>query len=175
MVRHMSDHPEGAADRPRPLVVNGWRLFVWPEFAERWNALREEVERLRRKHPGEYRGTPAAKLLAAVRDSVLRDIPANPGAERYRQGRTLGATYAHWRRVVLFERFRLFFRYSSQARIIVYAWLNDQRTLRKRGARTDPYVVFRKMLEGGTPPDDWDALLQASREWTSDEAEEAGS
>jgi toxin YhaV len=145
--------------------VNGWQLFVWPEFAERWRALRVEAERLREKDPQSYRGTPATKLLAALRDAVLRDIPTNPGAERYRQGKTVGVEYTHWRRASFFERFRLFFRYSSRHRIIVYAWLNDENTLRKRGARTDPYVVFRGMLERGQPPDDWEGLIRACSEW----------
>lgn len=170
MARSKSGAREGAARTPRPLVVNGWRLFVWPEFAERWRALRADVERLRQNKPHEYRNAPAAKLLAAVGDAVLRDIPADPGAERYRQGKTMGAEYTHWRKDSFFERFRLFFRYSSQAKIIVYAWLNDEKTLRKRGARTDPYAVFRSMLERGQPPDDWDALLRACREWTELEA-----
>ncbi len=162
---------EGAARKPRPLVVNGWRLYVWPGFADRWHALRAAVEKLRQRDPEGYRRAPAAKLLAAVRDAVLRDIPADPGAARYRQGKTLGAEHKHWRRDTFFERFRLFFRYSTEAKVIVYAWLNDESTLRKRGARTDPYTVFRKMLERGEPPDDWDALIRASREWTDAETE----
>ncbi len=157
---------EGAGEKPRPLVVNGYALMVWSAFATRWRELRAEVERLRANDPEGYRRAPAAKLLAAVRDGVLRDIPANPGHDGYRQGNTMGAEHSHWRRASFFERFRLFFRYSSTHRVIVYAWLNDERTLRKSGARTDPYVVFRKMLEAGRPPDDWDALLRAYREWT---------
>lgn len=147
-------------------MVNGYALLVWSDFATRWRNLRAEVERLREKDPVGYVRSAAAKFLAAVRDAVLRDIPADPGHERFRQGNTMGAEYSHWRRIRFFGRFRLFFRYSSQHRIIVYAWLNDEGTLRQRGARTDPYVVFRKMLEAGRPPDDWDALLRACRQWT---------
>jgi toxin YhaV len=60
-------------------------------------------------------------------------------------------------------RFRLFFRYDSRSRLIVYAWVNDERTLRQRGAKTDPYEVFRRMLAAGNPPNDWAALLKAAR------------
>ena len=59
-----------------------------------------------------------------------------------------------------FQRFRLFFRYHSKARIIVFAWLNDATTLRTGGARNDPYEVFRSMLERGDPPPDWDTLVR---------------
>ena len=162
---------EGEAPGSRPLVINGFRLLVWTDFAERWRALRAEVERLRAQDPEGYRSAPATKLMAALRDAVLRDIPSDPGAARYRQGKAIGADFAHWRRDTFFQRFRLSFRFSSRHKTIIYAWLNDDRTLRKEGARTDPYFVFRRMLERGHPPDDWDALVRASEEWRPEEGE----
>jgi toxin YhaV len=163
------DGEGGAARRPRPLVVNGYRLLVWPVFAEQWRDLKAEVERLRERDPEGYRSAPAAKLLAAVRDATLRDIPGDPGAAHYRQGNTLGPDYRHWRREKFFRRFRLFFRYSTHAASIAYVWLNDESTLRKSGARTDPYAVFRAMLERGRPPTDWDDLVRECRAWTDRE------
>ena len=41
----------------------------------------------------------------------------------------------------------------------MYAWVNDENTLREAGARTDPYGVFRRRLDDGNPPDDWTTLL----------------
>lgn len=32
------------------------------------------------------------------------------------------------------------------------------------GAKTDAYKVFKGMLEGGNPPDDWAALYKAASE-----------
>ncbi|WP_456307491.1 type II toxin-antitoxin system YhaV family toxin [Paeniroseomonas aquatica] len=61
------------------------------------------------------------------------------------------------------NRFRLFFRADSRAKVIVYAWVNDRDTLRKAGAGTDPYAVFARMLGHGNPPDDWPALLAAAQ------------
>ena len=52
---------------------------------------------------------------------------------------------------------------DSTAKIIIFAWVNDDRTLRSSGSRSDPYAVFQKMLQRGHPPDDWDALLLASQ------------
>ena len=69
--------------------------------------------------------------------------------------------YLEWFRVKFFQRFRLFFRYHGKARIIVFAWLNDETTLRTRGARNDPYAVFRAGLERGDPPPDWATLVKA--------------
>ena len=60
----------------------------------------------------------------------------------------------HWFRAKFGAgRFRLFFRYSTRAKIIVFAWVNDEATLRTYGARSDAYAVFRKMLDKGDPPD----------------------
>jgi toxin YhaV len=43
--------------------------------------------------------------------------------------------------------------------MIVYAWVNDDDTKRAYESSDDAYRVFRKMLESGHPPDDWDQLL----------------
>ena len=43
--------------------------------------------------------------------------------------------------------------------MIVYAWVNDENTKRAYESGDDAYRVFRKMLESGHPPNDWDQLL----------------
>jgi len=40
------------------------------------------------------------------------------------------------------RRFRLFFRYDSRAKTIVFAWVNDAQTLRSAGSKPDPYATF---------------------------------
>src|SRR3546814_19868396 len=91
-------------------------------------------------------------------------VPSDPSRDEYRQGNTLGAAYRHWRRAKIGRRFRLFFRYDSKANVIVFAWVNDEQTLRSAGSKSDPYAVFEKMLGRDNPPDDWNALKAASRE-----------
>ena len=103
---------------------------------------------------------PELKFFHTVRELVFKEIPANPDHPQFRQGKTLGA-HTHWRRAKFHRRFRLFFRFHTASRTIVYAWLNDESTLRKSGSRTDPYNLFHRMLERGTPPSDWDALMKA--------------
>ena len=79
-------------------------------------------------------------------------IPQNPSRAEYRQGNTLGPRYRHWRCAKIGRRFRLFFRYEARAKVIVYAWINDERTLRAAGSKTDPYTLFARMLARGTHP-----------------------
>nr|WP_291521189.1 type II toxin-antitoxin system YhaV family toxin [Acidithiobacillus sp.] len=75
----------------------------------------------------------------------------------------MGQDYRHWRQAKIGRRFWLFFRYDSRMRIIVYAWVSDGQTMRSAASKSDPYAVFRKMLERGRPPDDWASLLTASQ------------
>ena len=91
-------------------------------------------------------------------------VPSDPARDEYRQGNTMGSAYRHWRRAKLGRRYRLFFRYDSKAKVIVYAWVNDEQTLRSSGSKSDPYAVFEKMLGRGNPPDEWSALVQASKQ-----------
>jgi toxin YhaV len=145
-----------------PLVINGWSIYFHPDFADRFQALRAGFERVRGRDPDGYRTSSPAKVFEAVRRLVISEIPGDPGADRFRQGSTLGHEYRHWRRAKFLGRFRLFFRYHTEARIIVFVWLNDENTLRKAGSRSDPYHIFREMLEKGQPPSDWPDLIAAS-------------
>jgi len=83
--------------------------------------------------------------------------------DKCRQGNTMGPVYRHWRRAKLGRRYRLLFRYDSKAKIIVYAWVNDEQTLGSSGSKSYPYAVFEKMLGRGNPPDEWSALVEASK------------
>ncbi|MEQ1536640.1 MAG: type II toxin-antitoxin system YhaV family toxin, partial [Burkholderiaceae bacterium] len=76
---------------------------------------------------------------------------------------TLGAQHKHWFRAKFFQQYRLFFRYHQASKIIVYAWVNDETTLRAYDSKTDAYQVFARMLQSGNPPDDWDALIAAAK------------
>ena len=51
---------------------------------------------------------------------------------------------------------------DAAERVIVYAWVNDERTLRSAGSKTDPYTVFARMLAQGDPPNDWASLIAGS-------------
>lgn len=144
--------------------VNGWTLLVHGTMRAQLAALAESAARARRANPRDFRGNANVKLFAAAMKLMLEVIPADPGRTDYRQGNTLGPQYRHWFRARFAGRFRLFFRYDTASRTIVYAWVNDERTLRQSGGRTDPYAVFRRMLATGHPPDTWSALIEDSTE-----------
>ena len=144
-------------------MSNGWWLLSWKEFQRQFDHLIAEVSRLAEKDPHGYGSHPTTKLLATILRLIRHDIPRDPGHADFRQGGTLGDEYTGWRRAKFHQRFRLFFRYRSVEKIIVYAWVNTESGPRKQGDRNDPYNVFRRMLDRGSPPDDFDALLRESR------------
>lgn len=86
-------------------------------------------------------------------------VPSDPTAAIYRQGSSLGDDRKHWFRAKFGNgRFRLFFRYSSASKVIIFAWASNGNSLRTYGSKTDAYKGFKGMLDGGNPPDDWSAL-----------------
>jgi toxin YhaV len=145
------------------ITINGWTLYAHPLFLSQIETLTIAVEKAAKKDPKGYTSTANAKLLAAMRKLMFEAIPVDPTRPEFRQGGTLGASRKHWFRAKSGAgRFRLFFRYSSSAKIIIYAWVNDTRTLRTYGSKSDAYAVFKAMLDRGNPPEDWAALMADS-------------
>jgi len=147
------------ATKPARLSIHGWTVFAHPLFMAQVEALAQEVEALKHKEPDGYVKKNATKRLAAIAKLAFDVIPQDPARAEYRQGATLGADRKHWFRAKFFQQYRLFFRYHAGAKMIVYAWVNDDDTKRAYESSDEAYRVFRKMLESGHPPDDWDQLL----------------
>ena len=145
------------------IVVNGWALYAHPMLLDQLEKLTMAVEKARAKDPEGWSFTANAKVLAAVRSLMFETVPSDPSRPEYRQGSTLGSARKHWFRAKFGNgRFRLFFRYDSRSKVIIFAWVNDESTLRTYGSKTDAYAVFKGMLDKGDPPDDWAALLEAA-------------
>jgi toxin YhaV len=149
-----------AAGAQAPIVVNGWSIYAHPIFLDQLDALIREVEARKTRDPTTWQKKNCTKRLAAIFKLVTETIPTDPGAPRFRQGDTLGNNRKHWFRAKFFQQYRLFFRFNSAAKIIVLVWVNDEENLRAYTSKTDAYATFRKMLDGGNPPDSLDTLMQ---------------
>lgn len=145
--------------QPFPVVLHGWTVFAHPLFLAQLEALTLQVERIKKKDPVGYVTKNTSKRLAAIAKLAFDVVPQDPTRPEYRQGGTLGDEHKHWRRAKFYQQYRLFFRYHAQARVIVFAWVNDEDSKRAYERGDDAYRVFRKMLESGHPPDDWKQLL----------------
>lgn len=148
-----------STSKPSPLVIHGWAVFAHPLFLAQLEALTLQVEALKQKDHVGYAKKNASKRLAAITKLAFDVIPLNPTHPEYRQGNTLGDEHKHWFRAKFFQQYRLFFRYHAPSKVIVFAWVNDEDTKRAYESNSDAYRVFRKMLDSGHPPDDWNQLL----------------
>lgn len=149
-----------AANKP----VN-WQLFYFKLFKVALDELEQIVTKLARRNPTGYKTHPKTRLLASVYKAITQLVPSNPDHANFRLGKALGIQYSNWRRVKngMPDRYRLFFRFtSSPVKLIVYAWFNDDDSLRKAGSKTDVYEVFRHMLARGEVPSSIADLLDAS-------------
>jgi len=143
------------------MSARDWILLGHIEFLSQLDKYRKaNEERLAAK---ESLNSPAAQQLRALTLAVWSRVPSSPGNPEYRLGNSLGKTYKHWFRAKFLQQYRVFFRYSTKSRIIAYGWVNDNQTLRAYGSKTDAYLVFKKMLESGRVPNNWDELVAESK------------
>jgi len=142
---------------------HGWNLLFHDCLIEQLQKLDEAVRRAKTQDPHKFESNANVKLFNALSQLILETVPNDPNREEYRQENTMGTAFRHWRRAKIGLRFRLFFRFDSKTRIIIFTWVNDENTLRSAGSKSDPYAVFQKMLQRGHPPDAWSALVKASK------------
>ena len=119
------------------MIVNGWTLYTHPLFKEQYLSLKTQVEALHIKDPKGYLKKNATKRLAAIQRLIFELIPHDPTSAEFRQGNTLGNDNKHWFRAKFFQQYRLFFRYHLESKVIVYAWVNDEKNKRAYGSKTD--------------------------------------
>lgn len=143
---------------------HGWTLLFHDHFIGQLLKLRAAVLRAQESDPEGFEANANVKFFRALLHLIQDTVPSDPARDEYRQGNTLGPAHRHWLRAKLGRHYRLFFRYDSKSKIIVYAWINDAQTLRSAGDKSDPYAVFQKMLARGTPPADWGSLVSASKQ-----------
>ena len=141
------------------LVRNGWKLFYHPVFGDRYAELLDRARVLKKRLGNdEFVRHPDVKLVAAVRRVVLEIIPENPNRPDF----WLRDDLAKFRRVKHYglpDRYRLFYVFSEQQKVVIVLYLNESGTLRKDGAKTDPYEVFGEMLRSGRIGSDFDENL----------------
>jgi toxin YhaV len=125
---------------------NDWLLLAHPQFEDQYSTWLTEVQRLSKKDPQGYRSKMQTKRFAALHKLVFQVIPADPASAKYLLGNSLGEQNRNWRRAKFGQQFRLFFRFDSKAKIIIYAWVNNQDALRAYGSKTDAHLVFAQKL-----------------------------
>ena len=96
---------------------------------EQLQKLKAAAVRAETHDPDGFESNANVKLFRALATLILDVVPSDPNREEYRQGNCMGTDFRHWRRAKIGKRFRLFFRFDSRSRIIIFAWVNDENTL----------------------------------------------
>ena len=144
---------------------SGWEIFFFKIFYKQYVRLIDDVKSLSQKDPTTYKSHPKTKLLASVQKAIKDDVPADPFHKKFMLSKTLKKKYKEWRRVKqgLPPRYRMFFRFYSIPREIIFVWINSEGYIRKSGDKHDVYVVFKKMLDRGEVPQDYKELMDQSK------------
>ena len=116
-------------------------------YFQRIAKLKEQVQELYSKlSKEEFRQHEIVKLAYRIREADLEIIPQDPNRPEYRLTGNL-RKYRRYKQGL--QRYRLFFCFSNQPKIILYLYLNDEKHLRKAGDRNDPYEEFANLVKKG--------------------------
>ena len=117
---------------------HGWNLLFHEGLIEQLQKLQAAAQKAKAQDPQGFESNANLKLFNALAQLMLETVPSDPSRDEYRQGNTMGPAFRHWRRAKLGRRFRLFFRFDSKTRIIIFmAMMEAQTYLAKRQARAD--------------------------------------
>ncbi len=142
---------------------HGWNLLFHEGLIEQLQKLQTAAKKAKAQDPQGFESNANLKLFNALAQLMLETVPSDPSRDEYRQGNTMGPAFRHWRRAKLGRRFRLFFRFDSKTRIIIFmAMMEAQTYLAKRQARADLNAFDAVMARtGGEPPREGDRILPA--------------
>ncbi len=125
-------------------MTSSYLLKYHSFYYQRIAQLKEQVKELHRKlGKEEFKQHEIVKLAYRVRKADQEIIPQNPNRPEYK----LKGNLRKFRRYKQgLQRYRLFFCFSDHPKIILYLYLNDEKHLRKAGAKSDPYQEFKKLV-----------------------------
>jgi toxin YhaV len=146
------------------LKENGWVLLFDPHFDSQYQKLISKVERARDRLGDKATRSNHVKRFIALRKLVFEVIPKDPASKEFWLGSTMPKEFVSWRRAKYLQQYRLFFRFDSKTKTVIYSWFNDEENLRAYGSKTDAYATFVKMLQKGKPPTSWDELTKSLAE-----------
>lgn len=123
-------------------------LLKYHEFyCLRISRLKERVKELRNNLDDEdFKQHEIVKFACRIRKADQEIIPHDPTRPEYR----LKAELRKYRRYKQgLQRYRLFFCFSNQPKLILYLYLNSEKNLRKSKDKHDPYEQFKKFVRRG--------------------------
>ncbi len=133
---------------------HGWTLLFHDHVIEQLRGLQARAERAKQDDPQGCEGYANLGLFQTLSRLILEVVPRNPSRDAYVPDSMQGQIGGHWRRVEIGRSFRLFFRYDSKARVIVFARVHEEQALRSAVSKSVHAATFAKKIGHGNPPDD---------------------
>ncbi len=137
-------------------TFHGWTVLFTEPFLSAYGDLSARARKLKGELSEEqYERHLDVKLFLAVRELTGTIIPNDPQHADYQ----LHGDLAKFRRTKghgLPKRYRLFWAFSEQLKVIIFLYMNDSASLRKEGDRSDPYHLFSSMVRRGEIGADFD-------------------
>lgn len=128
-------------------MMSDYLLRYHEFYYQRIAILKEQIKELRaRLSDEEFNQHEIVKLAYRIRKADQEIIPQDPNRPEYR---LLGELKKYRRYKQGIQRYRLFFCFSNQPKMILYLYLNDEKHLRKHGAKSDPYEEFKRWVNRG--------------------------
>jgi len=128
-------------------MENNYLLQYHEFYYQRVTQLKEQVKELKIKlSDEEFKQHEIVKLAYRIRQADQEIIPQDPDKPDYRLTGELKKYRRYKQRL---QRYRLMFCFSSQPKIIIYLYLNDEKHLRKEGDKHDPHNEFTKLVKRG--------------------------
>lgn len=129
------------------MMKSNYLLRYHEFYYQRVTKLKEQVKGLKnRLSDEEFKQHEIVKLAYRIRNADQEIIPQDPDRPEYRLKGEL-KKYRRYKQGL--QRYRIMFCFSTQPKIIVYLYLNDEKHLRKDGDKHDPYNEFKKFLRKG--------------------------
>lgn len=128
-------------------MKNNYLLQYHEFYYQRVVKLKDQVKELKNKlNDEEFKQHEIVKLAYRIRRADQEIIPQDPDRPEYRLTGDL-KKYRRYKQGL--QRYRILFCFSTQPRIIVYLYINDEKHLREGGSKSDPYGEFKKLAVKG--------------------------
>lgn len=106
---------------------HGWTLLFHDRVIEQLRGLQARSERAAQGTPQGREANANLGLFRPLSRLILEVVPRDPSRDAYLPDNMQGLMGGYWRRVEIGRRRWLFFRYDSKAKVIVFAWLHEEK------------------------------------------------
>ena len=134
------------------MAMSSYVLRYHQFYYGRIQELKEQVRKLSvTLSKEEFLQHTVVKFAYRIRKADQEIIPEDPDRPEYKLRGEL-RKYRRYKQGL--QRYRIIFCFANKPKIILYLYLNSEKSLRKAGGHRDPYEKFRKFVKRGNVSND---------------------